>query len=179
MKIIGNTVYNDEAVPEALEAASWRPARPIRPVPTTPFHSAYRAPGAKGLGELTYNGYSRLHAKTMRGILKNALYSLLLISALAAVIAASFLARFEGGYSDVLLIVAVPILCVAAIVYVAFGLYNDVKADLDRLRREKKRLSRSAAARLERESGRRRLSMLITLAASAALLIVLNMMTLA
>ncbi|MBR5948525.1 MAG: hypothetical protein IKZ82_07785 [Clostridia bacterium] len=180
MKIIGNTVYNDEAAPEnAAEAASWRLARPIRPVPTSPFHSAYRAPGAKGLGELTYKGYSRLHSKIMRGILKNSLLSILLISALAAVIAASFLARFEGGYSDVLLIVAVPVLCFAAIVYVAFGLYNDVKSDLSRLRREKKRLSRSARARMERESGRRRLSLLFTLAATAALLVVLNAVSLA
>ncbi len=176
MKIIGNTVYNDEAAPAEL---FFRAAQPIRPVPTTPFHSAYRAPGAKGLGELTYKGYTRLHARIMRGILKNALLSLLLITALAAVTAASFLAKFEGGYSDVLLVLVVPVLCASAIVYIAFGLYNDVKADLVRLRREKKRLSRSAQARIKRESGRRRLSMLFTLAATAALLVVLNAVSLA
>ena len=63
--------------------------------------------------------------------------------------------------------------------YIAFGLYNDIKTDLARLRREKKRLSRSAQARIERESGRRRLSMLFTLAATAALLVVLNAVSLA
>lgn len=168
MKIIGNTVYNDGAAPAEL---SFRPAQPI--VPFAPFHSAYRVPGAKGLGELTYKGYARMHARIMRGILKNTLLSLLLIAALAAVTAASILSAF-GGYSDVLLVLVVPVLCGGGIVHIAFGLYNDVRADLARLRREKKRLSRSALARIERESGRRRLSVLFTLTATAALLVVLN-----
>lgn len=176
MKIIGNTVYNYEAVPASK---SWEPMLLTKPVAAGAVHSAYRAPGAKGLGELTYSGYSRLHSRIMRGIFKNALLSLLFIAALLAVAVVSFLAKFDGGYSDALLVIAVPLICLAAIAFIAIGAVNDTRSDLARLRRGKKRLSRSAAARIERESGRRRRSALIALAVSAALLIALNAVALA
>ncbi|MBR3297965.1 MAG: hypothetical protein IKI64_02055 [Clostridia bacterium] len=176
MKIIGSIAYNDDAVPSQL---SFRAAQPARPVFTAPFRSAYRAPGAKGLGELTYSSYSRLHSRVLRGIALNVALSLLLIAALSAVMFAAIGAdQYDGGI-DFLIVGLTPILCIAAIVYIAIGVYTDAKADLALLRREKKRLSRSAQARIERKSGRRRLSMLITLAASAALLIVLNAFILA
>ena len=115
----------------------------------------------------------------LRGIALNVALSLLLIAALSAVMFAAIGAdQYDGGI-DFLIVGLTPILCIAAIVYIAIGVYTDAKADLALLRREKKRLSRSAQARIERKSGRRRLSMLITLAASAALLIVLNAFILA
>ena len=158
--------------------ASAAPTRKRRG-PSSPFRSAYRAPGSKGLGELTYSGYSKLRARVMRGIVKNILLSILLVAVLFAVIIAAFSSNYYDGNTDVLLVCVVPVLCIAAIMYIAIGVYNDVKSDLEHLRREKKCLSRSAAARMERQSGRRGLSLMLTLAASAAALIVLNMVALA
>lgn len=148
-------------------------ARTRRP-PSSPFRSAYRSPDARGLGELTYSGYTKLRSRVMRGIAKNILLSLLLAAVLLAVTVAAFSSNYRGGNSDFMLVCVVPILCISAVMYIAIGVYNDVKSDMELLRREKKRLSRSAAARMERQSDRRSLSLLLTLAASAAVLIVLN-----
>ncbi len=175
MKLIGNTIYNDEAAPADIGAFG----AAARPSPAGGFHSAYRSPSAKGLGELTHSSYRRLRSRVMRGIAKNIALSALMIAALIAVAALAFgiARRYEG--MDMLFAAAVPVLCFGAMIYVAVGAYNDTRADLARLRREKKRLSRTAAARMERESGRRTLSALLTLAAAAALLAALNMLPLA